>query len=70
MSGYVLLSYSALTGTVYVRKRNGHKEAVPEAQVAAVISGYLHDHHLRVQRDDGTWVQYVEEPLAEQGEEA
>ena len=53
-----ILGYSGLTGTVYVLKRNGQKEAVPEPQVVAVISGWLDDHNLTVTKPDGTRVTY------------
>lgn len=52
------LAYSPLTGTVYVLLRNGQKRAVPEAEVVAVIAGYLDDHHLTVTKPDGTRVRY------------
>jgi hypothetical protein len=58
-----ILGYSALTGTVYVLKRNGQKEAVPTDQLVTVIAGWLDDHDLIVKKD-GFRVKYgVEEIL-------
>jgi hypothetical protein len=56
--GKPTLGYSPLTGTTYVLLRNGQKRAVPEAEVVAVISAYLDDHHLSVTKPDGTVVRY------------
>jgi hypothetical protein len=56
------LGYSGLTGTVYVLFRNGQKRPVPEAEVVAVIAGYLDDHDLMVTKDDGTKVRYLAAP--------
>ena len=56
--GKPTLGYSPLTGTTYVLLRNGQKRAVPEAEVVAVISAYLDDHHLSVTKPDGEVVRY------------
>lgn len=52
------LAYSPLTGTVWVLLRNGQKRAVPEDEVAAVISGWLDDHDLVVTNSEGVRVRY------------
>ena len=52
------LGYSAMTGNTYVLLRNGQKRQVPEAEVVAVITGWLDDHHLTVTKPDGRKVSY------------
>lgn len=63
-----LLGYAPLTGTVYVFKRNGQKEPVPESELVTVISHWLDDHDLIVTKD-GFRVRYgVEEILPLEGD--